>query len=91
MSERIEHELHQLDGTSVVIVRPGYGTQSDSWIGVIKSLTSSYPIQFHFKTPSDHQIIFYAEDVSKVEQPTFEPAVVRLKGPRDYIAQPIHA
>ena len=90
MSERIEHELHQLDGTSVVIVRPGYGTQSDSWIGVIKSLTSDYPIKFHF-TSASQQIVFQADDVVKVEHPTFEPEVIRLKGPQDYVAPLVHA
>lgn len=89
MSEQLEHALNLLDGQLVSVVRPGYGSQSDHWCGVVNSLGVDYPIRFHFVSPNQ-QIIFEAEDVVRIDSPknpggeyNNEP-VIRLKGPQDY-------
>jgi hypothetical protein len=97
MSEVIEHELNQLNGQAVVVVRPGFGTQSDSWTGVLETQGNAYPLQFCFRS-AGQSIVFTAEDVTKVEQTASGRvlagttiAVVRLKGPQQYMTEPVHA
>lgn len=82
MSELIEHELNQLNGKLVVMVRQGFGTQSDSWNGIIETQTNAYPLQFQVKAVSGYTILFTAEDVKKIEV-----SIIRLKGPSDYVAK----
>ncbi len=77
-SEVLEHELSLLHSKTVTIVRPGYGSQSDSWTGILSIITKVYPIKFHF-VQDDSAIIFTVDDViSNTEN------VIRLKGPQDY-------
>ena len=81
MSELLEHNLHLLSGKQVTVVRPGFGTQSDSWSGIINSKTEDWPIKFLFVSTSI-QILFQVEDVLKIDPAEFP--VIRLKGPADY-------
>ena len=83
MSELLEHNLHLLSGKQVIVVRPGFGTQSDSFDGIINSQTENWPIKFYFVS-TGIQILFQVEDVLKIE-PHTEPSVIRLKGPMDYL------
>jgi hypothetical protein len=88
MSEQLEYELHLLSGKVVSVVRPGHGTQSDHWCGVINSLTEIYPVRFHFVSTSQ-QIIFEVDDVVRLDSPKTldcEP-IIRLKGPQDYASR----
>lgn len=82
MSELLEHNLHLLSGKQVTVVRPGFGTQSDSCGGIINSLTEDWPIKFHFVSTAGNQILFQVEDVLRIEPAEFP--VIRLKGPQDY-------
>ena len=79
--EILEHNLHLLSGKQVTVVRPGFGTQSDSWSGIINSQTEDWPIKFLFATGSII-ILFQVDDVMRID-PAKEP-VIRLKGPVDY-------
>jgi len=90
MSERLEHELDQLNGKTVCVVRPGYGNQSDSWVGILTSERTVYPIHFLFSLPG-FSMRFVVTDVVKVDSLATASmdtlgyrAVVRLKGPEDY-------
>lgn len=92
MSERLEHELHLLNGKVVSVVRSGYGQQSDHWCGTVHSLTETYPVRFHFIS-AGQQIIFEVEDVVRIDPPknpaderNSEPTI-RLKGPQDYASR----
>jgi glutamine amidotransferase PdxT len=76
--EILEHNLHLLSGKQVTVVRPGFGTQSDSWSGIINSQTEDWPIKFYFVSTSI-QILFQVEDVFSLAG-----SVIRLKGPADY-------
>jgi hypothetical protein len=83
----MEYELSQLNGKRVVIIRPGYGTQSDSWGGSLVVLGEEYPPRFHFSGVG-MAILFSVEDVRKLEEPANElkevNKIIRLKGPHDY-------
>lgn len=82
MSELLEHNLHLLSGKQVTVVRPGFGTQSDSWSGIINSQTEDWPIKFYFVS-TGIQILFQVEDVLRLEKIGVDN-VIRLKGPADY-------
>jgi hypothetical protein len=73
----------------VILVRPFFGTQSDSWMGRLTAFNSAYPIQFQLKHQSGN-ILFTVEDVVKIESNT-TPTIIRLKGPNHYVAQEICA
>ena len=95
MSEVIEHELNKLAGKIVDVVRPNFGTQSDAWTGMLHNAGDGYPLQFQFIHVGG-SILFQATDVTKVEQRTttherMSQAVVRLKGPQQYMTEPVHA
>jgi glutamine amidotransferase PdxT len=84
--EILEHNLHLLSGKQVTVVRPGFGTQSDSWSGIINSQTEDWPIKFLFVSTSI-QILFQVEDVLRLD-PRDDigiAGIIRLKGPDDYI------
>jgi hypothetical protein len=84
--ELLEHELAQLNDKRVVVVRPGYGTQSDSWGGSLYVL-DGYPVRFHF-AGTGMAIMFSVDDVVKLDEPTDDTRevkkIIRLKGPHDY-------
>jgi hypothetical protein len=83
--EQTEHELTLLHDKIVVVVRPGYGTQSDSWGGQLTVLNGDYPPKFHFSA-TGMAILFTVEDVAKLEPPVDNRTekIIRLKGPHDY-------
>lgn len=95
-SEQIEHQLSQiatnndnLTGNVADVVRPGYGTQSDSWVGYLTIVGRDYPLLFQFQH-GDGCIIFTANDVVRIDPPK-DPndernnqPIIRLKGPYDY-------
>ena len=91
-AEQIEHELVLLHGKMVVLVRPGYGTQSDSWIGELTVINKDYPPKFHFAVPNT-AILFMVDDVSNLEPPIDgrTEKIIRLKGPADYRLSPVNA
>lgn len=97
MSERIEHELNQLADSVVDVVRPFFGSQSDAWSGMIRLAGGDqYPLRFVFYH-TDGSILFEAEDVVKVElrqnatDNKHSKAVIRLKGPQQYVGELAHA
>jgi len=83
--EILEHELAQLHDKTVIIVRPGYGDQSDSWQGILTSLVDFYPIKFHLESIG-HSMIFTTNDVFRLDPPTTSDTqkIIRLKGPLNY-------
>ena len=87
--ETMEHELSKLDGRNVCIVRPFFGTQSDSWTGRLTVLIHRYPLEFHFGFGAG-AILFTAEDVVEIDNQDDDdnPIVIRLKGPLGYSPQP---
>ena len=95
MSELIEHHLNKCNGCHVTVVRPMYGNQSDSWYGILTTINTVYPLQFHFVS-SGFAMIFTASDVVNVDFPTVKDSsptpTIRLKGPLDYVnkTQTIH-
>ena len=86
----ISDNLRSLDGQLVTVVRPFFGTQSDSFMGELEwvKLMGLYQLVLN-----DHSMIFKLEDVVSVEMTHhkenghegFSQAVIRLKGPKDYI------
>lgn len=89
MSEQIEHQLNQLNGKFVNVVRPFFGKQSDSWAGMIQTVNNDkYPLLFQFvSSAADMAIIFITDDVVKIDYPSHTEVsvpVIRLKGPQDY-------
>ena len=83
--EQIEHELTLLHDKIVVVVRPGYGTQSDSWGGQLTVLNGNYPPKFHFAA-AGMAILFTADDVTTLDNGVDGKVdrIIRLKGPHDY-------
>jgi hypothetical protein len=83
--EHLEHELCLLNNKFVVVVRPGFGQQSDSWIGRLTS-NNDYPRKFTLDS-DNFSMIFFAEDVVKLDEPINEETekIIRLKGPNDYV------
>jgi hypothetical protein len=83
--EHIEAELASLNGKMVAVVRPGYGTQSDSWNGQLQTIKSLNPLHFHFISVGQ-TMLFTADDVSKLDPSIDErmEKIIRLKGPHDY-------
>jgi hypothetical protein len=90
--EQTEHELTLLHDKIVVVVRPGYGTQSDSWVGVLTVISNDYPPKFQFSVPN-MAILFTVDDVSKLDAPLTGRTehIIRLKGPADYRLSPVNA
>ena len=86
-TELLEHELNLLEGKTVALVRPGFGTQSDSWIGLFSEVKeNTYPIRFHVGEGAI-ATTFTVDDVIKITD--FDGAVsfkkvIHLKGPHDY-------
>lgn len=88
--EQIEHELTNRKGALVTVVRPGYGTQSDSWDGRLMLSGNEFPIIFQVVS-QESATIFGSDDIADVElRPAVgmirqeEQIIIRLKGPYDY-------
>lgn len=99
MSERIEHQLNQicqakaLTGNVADVVRQGFGTQSDSWVGYLSVVDDGfYPLKFQFQYAGG-AILFTADDVIRIDPPKNpndernNQPIIRLKGPQDYASQ----
>lgn len=99
MSERIEHELSKLHLGVVDVVRPGFGTQSDSYVGYLTVVSGkdAYPLRFQVQC-AGCSLLFTADDVVRIDPPVDpkdernQQPIIRLKGPSDYVAQySVHA
>lgn len=94
-SEQIEHKLMQIiNSKRVDVVRPFFGTQSDSWSGTLRldGAIDVYPIYFYFyPMAGGSSIRFTAEDVLRIDDPPqhakFSDGTIRLKGPQHYSSQ----
>lgn len=91
-SEQLEHVLNGRVGAVVMIVRPGYGTQSDSWVGTLTVTRKDFPMIFQIQSERG-ATIFRSDDVINVEPSRSAEAdcIIRLKGPIDYRGQPAMA
>jgi hypothetical protein len=89
MSELIEHKLNQLNHQPVDVVRPGYGTQSESFVGYLTVFGDHYPLQFQVQH-SGGALLFTVDDVVRIDPPKNptdernQQPIIRLKGPQDY-------
>ena len=88
--ELLESELAQVANgvCHITLVKPGFGTFSESRQGQMTALVGDYPIRFHFQDGGNYAAIFMVADVAKIEvadqkNPSFG-RVVRLKGPENY-------
>lgn len=88
--EILEHELSLLNGKSVILVKPDFGTVSISYCGTLTATSNeACHVVFHLITLGP-AIIFRAEDVSSLEEPSPETAanqivkIIRLKCPYSY-------
>ena len=89
--EQIEAELSSLNTKNVIIVRPNFGKQSDSWQGILFVYTEPTHIKFEMVCSSGgFSMIFEADDVIKIELNKSEK-IIRLKGPQDYINLTVNA
>lgn len=75
-----------------LVVRPSFGTQSDSWIGVLTITHRDVPMIFQVKGDA-LTTIFRADDVVKIEPSRNADAdfILRLKGPLDFLLKPVTA
>lgn len=86
--EQIEHELNSRNGAFVSVVRPGYGKQSDSWVGFLSVTRRDFPMVFQVQSETS-ATIFGSDDVTSVEdirthEENRPSLLIRLKGPHDY-------
>ena len=79
--EELENQLCLAHGKDVIIVRPFFGTQSDSWAAYLTVRTTEYPITFEFVT-AGRASTFTVNDVKSVEERN--KLIITLKGPKDY-------
>lgn len=88
--EQLEHELNNHKDADVVAVRPGFGTQSESWPGILTVRCTNFPMMFQVQSPRG-ATIFHASDVASVEDKRLNGIewqfIVRLKGPMDYLGK----
>lgn len=81
--EEIENKLCLEHGSCVTLIRPGFGSQSESMVGIISAFTDKYPITFQVSSMNQN-VIFTIDDVTSVEKPHVV-LIITLKGPKDYI------
>ncbi len=85
--KELENALCLHHGSIVTIVRPSFGTQSDSWTGQLTAHTDKFPIQFQVIS-AWQAAIFQVDDVVEIETPDSGDRqgelVIYLKGPKDY-------
>jgi hypothetical protein len=88
--EQLEHELNLRMGAAVMVVRPGYGTQSESWEGILTVTHRDYPMIFQVQAPRGADI-FQGNDVTAVEDIDDHNGgpklLIRLKGPMNYLGR----
>jgi len=83
--EVLEAELSKLNGKVVYVVRPMFGSQSDSYMGTLWVQNKKYPLQFLVNAAS-LVMLFTTDDVSTIEPPKNDgySKIIRLKGPHNY-------
>ena len=94
--EQLEHELNLRKGTLVMVVRPGYGTQSESWVGTLSVTHKDCPMIFQVQSERGATIfrgddVVSVEDISNHEEQHAPQLLIRLKGPNDYMRQTVTA
>lgn len=91
-AEQLEHELNNRRGAVVMVVRPGFGTQSDSWIGTLTVTHRECPMIFQVQSDVN-ATIFRSDDVTSIEpyRNAETDCIIRLKGPLDYRNQLVTA
>lgn len=87
MLEMLETKLCLMADKPVILIRPSFGLQSDSWRGLLSVHTESFPVQF--QVVSDGQAtVFTVDDVKATkllkEQLIGPQFIITLKGPKDY-------
>ncbi len=81
--EMLEAKLSLMNGKTVTLVRPSFGTQSDSWIGNLSLYdTTNYPVKFQV-SGDGRATIFTAEDIQSTKLLP-DQFVITLKGQKDY-------
>ncbi len=80
--EELENILCLNHGKDVIIVRPFFGTQSDSFSAFLTVHTTEFPITFQFVT-AGRATTFTVSDVKSVEDGA--KVLITLKGPKDYV------
>ncbi len=91
MLQKLDDKLELMNGKTVTLVRPSFGTQSDSWVGdLLLYDTTTFPVKFQVAA-NGMATIFTVEDVAstkllEVENPATNcpRLVITLKGPKDY-------
>jgi len=88
--EQVEHELNNRKSAEVMVVRPGFGTQSDSWVGILTVTHCGFPMIFQVQSERG-ATIFRSDDVASVNEIRVAGGklqfIIRLKGPSDYIGK----
>ena len=82
----LENKLDLMQGTNVIIVRPVFGTQSDSYCGQISTAGKLVDMLKFQVQCVGICILFTAMDVSATELVNDGKIslIIRLKGPNDY-------
>lgn len=88
MSDMLETKLELFNGKPVILVRPSFGSQSDSWVGdLLLYDTTTYPVKFQVAA-NGMASIFTSEDIKSTKLLDYEVdtprMVITLKGPKDY-------
>jgi hypothetical protein len=83
--EELENRLCLEHACEVTLVRPGFGTQSESIRGLLSAFTAKYPITFQVASVA-YNVIFTANDVASIveKEEVTGQFVITLKGVNDY-------
>lgn len=81
--EELEQKLCLNHGKKTILIRPGYGTQSESLVGTLEVFTETYPIRFGVASLT-HNVLFTVNDVTSLDENS--DLIITLKGPKDYHA-----
>jgi hypothetical protein len=92
MLEMLDAKLELMNGKPVILVRPLFGTQSDSFVGdLLLYDTTTYPVKFQVAA-NGMATIFTSDDIKstrllEVKNPsvTCPRLVITLKGQKDYV------
>lgn len=85
----LETKLELFNGQRVILTRPSFGSQSDSWVGELLLYdTTTHPIKFQVAA-NGMATIFTSEDIkaTKLVENRNEHSpqlIIDLKGPADY-------
>jgi hypothetical protein len=88
--EQLEYELNLRNGAAVMAVRPLFGTQSESWEGILTVTHRNFPMIFQIQAPRGANI-FQADDIVNVEDIDNHNGgpklLIRLKGLMDSLGK----